>query len=75
MKPELVIASECVIADLIRNPWFTWHWIPDVETPDLIRGRDDSLQVRNDSLKVRNDKHGSWPACSFGARFPFQPFS
>ena len=24
------------------------HWIPDVETPDLIRGRDDKLRVRND---------------------------
>ena len=20
-----------------------WHWIPDVETPDLIRGRDDKV--------------------------------
>ncbi len=61
MKSELVIASECVIADLIRNPCFVWHWIPD--------------QVRDDSLQVRNDKHGSWSARSFGTRFPFQPFS
>ena len=22
-----------------------WHWIPDVETPDLIRGRDDTEVV------------------------------
>ena len=31
-----------------RNPWLAWHWIPDVETPDLIRGRDDNLGVRDD---------------------------
>ncbi len=24
-----------------RNPVAAWHGIPDVETPDLIRGRDD----------------------------------
>jgi hypothetical protein len=45
MKSELVIASECVIADLIRNPCFVWHWIPD-------QVRDDSLQVRDDSLQA-----------------------
>ena len=32
-----------VIAGLTRNPGLVWHWIPDVETPDLIRGRDDSI--------------------------------
>jgi hypothetical protein len=31
-----------------RNPVVAWHWIPDVETPDLIRGRDDKLGVRHD---------------------------
>ena len=30
-----------VIAGLTRNPGLVWHWIPDVETPDLIQGRDD----------------------------------
>ena len=81
MKSELVIASECVItsecviADLIRNPCFVWHWIPDQVRDDSLQVRDDSLQVRDDSLQVRHDKHGAWPACSFGARFPFQPFS
>ena len=29
------------------------HWIPDVETPDLIRGRDDNYQVRDDKTKGR----------------------
>jgi hypothetical protein len=28
-----------------RNPVAAWHWIPDVETPDLIRGRDDIFGV------------------------------
>ena len=32
------------------------HWIPDVETPDLIRGRDDNYQVRDDRDGVRDDK-------------------
>ena len=32
-----------VIAGLTRNPVYAWHWIPDVETPDLIRGRDDTV--------------------------------
>jgi hypothetical protein len=31
-----------VIAALSRNPVYAWHWIPDVVTPDLIRGRDDN---------------------------------
>jgi hypothetical protein len=39
-----------VIADLIRNPVLTRHWMPDVETPDLIRGRDDPLPVRGDNF-------------------------
>ena len=30
----------------IRNPVSVWHWIPDVETPDLIRGRDDKWRPR-----------------------------
>ena len=47
----LVIAPVFVIADLIRNPVVVWHWIPDVETPDLIRGRDDKLDVRDDNTK------------------------
>ena len=38
----IVIADAVVIADLIRNPVLAYHWIPDVETPDLIRGRDDT---------------------------------
>ena len=37
-----------------RNPVVAWHWIPDVETPDLIRGRDDKLDVRDDKLDVRD---------------------
>ena len=40
-----------VIAGLTRNPVVVWHWIPDVETPDLIRGRDDKLDVRDDKTK------------------------
>ena len=40
---QFVIAHlPLVIAGLTRNPVSAWHWIPDVETPDLIRGRDDS---------------------------------
>ena len=31
------------------------HWIPDVETPDLIRGRDDKPRARDDSHRVRDD--------------------
>jgi len=54
-----------------RNPVVAWHWIPDVETPDLIRGRDDiwllSLRAttRNPVVawhwipdQVRDDKTG-----------------
>ena len=36
-----------VIADSIRNPVAASHWIPDVETPDLIRGRDDKTRHAN----------------------------
>ena len=39
-----------------RNPWLAWHWIPDVETPDLIRGRDDKLDGWDDKWQVRDDK-------------------
>jgi hypothetical protein len=42
-----------VIAGLTRNPVVVWHWIPDVETPDLIRGRDDKLDVRDDKAEGR----------------------
>jgi len=42
-----VIPAPFVIADLIRNPVHAWRWIPDVETPDLIRGRDDNGRVRD----------------------------
>jgi hypothetical protein len=41
IAPLVVIAPPVVIAGLTRNPVLAWHWIPDVETPDLIRGRDD----------------------------------
>jgi hypothetical protein len=41
---------------LTRNPVVAQHWIPDVETPDLIRGRDDKLLVWDDKLLVRDDK-------------------
>jgi hypothetical protein len=40
-----------------RNPWLAWHWIPDVETPDLIRGRDDSYRAKDNfrfKARVRN---------------------
>ena len=48
-KLWLVIAGiRFVIAGLTRNPVSAWHWIPDVETPDLIRGRDDKPQLRDD---------------------------
>ena len=46
---RIVIAGPLVIAGLTRNPVVVWHWIPDVETPDLIRGRDDSYRARDDS--------------------------
>ena len=42
-----------VIAGLTRNPVVVWHWIPDVETPDLIRGRDDKLDGRDDKTEGR----------------------
>jgi hypothetical protein len=42
-----------------RNPVVVWRWIPDVETPDLIRGRDDKLDVRDDSCGVRDDSAGT----------------
>ena len=45
-----------VIAGLTRNPVVACHWIPDVETPDLIRGRDDKCRVRDDKCRVRDDK-------------------
>ena len=45
-----------VIAGLTRNPVVAQHWIPDVETPDLIRGRDDKLDGWDDKWQVRDDK-------------------
>ena len=33
------------------------HWIPDVETPDLIRGRDDNYQDAMDASLPRGGKH------------------
>jgi hypothetical protein len=45
-----------VIAGLTRNPVVVWHWIPDVETPDLIRGRDDKLDGWDDKWQVWDDK-------------------
>jgi len=41
LRPSLSLRPVFVIAGLTRNPVSAWHWIPDVETPDLIRGRDD----------------------------------
>jgi hypothetical protein len=41
--------AQLVIAGLTRNPVHAYNWIPDVETPDLIRGRDDKLLTRDDS--------------------------
>ena len=68
-----VIAALFVIAGLTRNPVVVWHWIPDVETPDLIRGRDDKTNVRDDKpddsddrLDDRDDKtegRGTFAAC------------
>jgi hypothetical protein len=52
---RLSLRALSVIAGLTRNPVVAWHWIPDVETPDLIRGRDDNLGVRDDNLGVRDD--------------------
>ena len=40
--------SGTVIPDLIRDPVPRKPWIADVETPDLIRGRNDKLGARND---------------------------
>ena len=47
---NLILHTGVVIAGLTRNPVVVWHWIPDVETPDLIRGRDDHLasELSND---------------------------
>jgi hypothetical protein len=43
-RPDL--SHGFVIAGLTRNPVVVWHWIPDVEAPDLIRGRDDKTKGR-----------------------------
>ena len=37
-----------VMPDSIRHPVPPVDWIADVETPDLIRGRNDKLGARND---------------------------
>jgi hypothetical protein len=41
---------------LTRNPVTAWHWIPDVETPDLIRGRDDKWLASDDKWLASDDK-------------------
>ena len=38
-----------------RNPVLAYPWIPDVETPDLIRGRDDKLRLLDDKLRMLDD--------------------
>ena len=48
----VIAALRFVIAGLTRNPVAVRHWIPDVETPDLIRGRDDKLRVWDDKGTV-----------------------
>jgi hypothetical protein len=52
----VIAALRFVIAGLTRNPVAVRHWIPDVETPDLIRGRDDKLPFRDDKRRVWDDK-------------------
>ena len=52
---RLSLRALSVIAGLTRNPVVAWHWIPDVETPDLIRGRDDNLGVPDDKWLARDD--------------------
>ena len=44
--PTSSLLSHFVIADLIRNPWLAWHWIPD--------------RVRDDMGGFRDDVGGSW---------------
>ena len=56
LDPGSGVSAVFVIAGLTRNPVVAQHWIPDVETPDLIRGRDDKLLVWDDKLLVRDDK-------------------
>ncbi len=53
MRPGIVIAG------LTRNPVHAYHWIPDVETPDLIRGRDDKPRVRDDNCSGQDDNGSS----------------
>jgi hypothetical protein len=55
LRPSLSLRL-FVIAGLTRNPVVVWHWIPDVETPDLIRGRDDKLDGWDDKWQVWDDK-------------------
>ena len=54
MRPGIVIAG------LTRNPVMARHWIPDVETPDLIRGRDDKPRVRDDNCSGQDDNGSGW---------------
>jgi hypothetical protein len=50
---RFVIASpDQVRGSSTRNPVVAKRWIPDVETPDLIRGRDDNCGVRDDNRSV-----------------------
>ena len=41
-SPAVIPDAAAVIPDLIRDPVPRHHWIAGAETPDLIRGRNDS---------------------------------
>ena len=41
-SPAVIPDSAVVIPDSIRDPVPRHHWIAGAETPDLIRGRNDS---------------------------------
>jgi len=61
IAPSLSLHPLChctlfVIADLIRNPEFGWHWIPDQVRDDKLPARDDKLPARDDKLPVRDEK-------------------
>ena len=49
LRVPLSLRAQLVIAGLTRNPVHAYNWIPDVETPDLIRGRDDNCGARDNS--------------------------
>jgi hypothetical protein len=55
--PGFVIAGQALsLRATTRNPVLAYHWIPDVETPDLIRGRDDKLPMPDDKLPMPDGK-------------------